>query len=203
MTADLPPDAANVLTTWFGHEALDAPVDAARQKRWFVSDPAFDRELAERFGPLIEAAADGRLAAWEASARGALALVLLLDQFTRNVFRDQARAFEADPVARGVADRAIARGFDRTLPFFPRSFVYLPFEHAEALALQDRAVDLFRQLAADAPPALAESAAGLVGYAERHRAVIARFGRFPHRNVVLGRASTAEESAFLEGGRGF
>ena len=203
MSTALPPDAASVLTTWFGHEALDAPVDAAHQQRWFTTDPAFDRELAERFGALIDAASASELSAWEESARGALALVLLLDQFTRNVHRDQARAFVADPVARGVAERAIARGFDRALPFFPRSFVYLPFEHGETLALQDRAVALFAALAADAPSALAESAAGLCRYAEKHRAVIARFGRFPHRNAVLGRVSTAEETEFLQGGRGF
>lgn len=203
MSEALPPDAAKVLTVWFGHEALDAPVDADHQKRWFATDPAFDRELAERFGALIDDASANRLVAWEETARGALALVLLLDQFTRNVHRDQAKAFVADPIARGVADRAIARGFDRALPFYPRSFMYLPFEHGETLALQERAVALFHGLAHDAPPALAGAAAGLSGYAEKHRAVIARFGRFPHRNAVLGRESTAEEQDFLQGGRGF
>ena len=203
MTTALPTDAASALTTWFGHEAIDAPVDVAHRKRWFASDPAFDRELAGRFGALIDAASAGELTAWEESARGALALVLLLDQFTRNVHRDQARAFVADPVARSVAERAIARGFDRALPFFPRSFMYLPFEHGETLALQDRAVALFQGLATDAPAALAEAAAGLCHYAEQHRAVIARFGRFPHRNAVLGRESTPEETEFLKGGRGF
>jgi uncharacterized protein (DUF924 family) len=203
MTDALPPDAASVLTTWFGHEALDAPIDPALRKRWFAPDPAFDRELAERYGALIDEASANKLAAWEETPRGALALVLLLDQFTRNVFRDQARAFAADPIARGVADRAIARGFDRALPFSPRSFMYLPFEHGETLALQERSVALFHGLAQDAPPALAAFTAELSGYAEKHRAVVARFGRFPHRNAALGRESTPEEQEFLKGGRGF
>ena len=203
MTTELHPDASAVLSTWFGSDAIVEPIEPAMQRRWFVADPAFDEEIRARFGALIDEASGEGLRAWEESARGALALVLLLDQFTRNVHRESARAFVADPVARGVAERAIARGFDRAVPFAARAFFYLPFEHGETLALQDRSVALFDALAASASPEQAKGARELCSYAEKHRAVIARFGRFPHRNVVLGRASTAEESAFLEGGRGF
>lgn len=203
MTDALHPDASNVLTLWFGSDTLDEPIAPALQKRWFVPDAGFDKEITERFGALIDEAAAGRLSAWEGTARGALALVLLLDQFTRNVHRESARAFEADPVARAVAGRAIASGFDRAVPFDARTFFYLPFEHAEDLALQDRSVALFDALASEATPDRAESAAMLRSYADKHRAVIARFGRFPHRNKVLGRANTEEETEFLKSGRGF
>lgn len=203
MSHAIDPDAAAVLATWFGSATLDEPVPPALQRRWFASDPAFDRELAARFGELILAASANRLFAWEETPREALALVILLDQFTRNVYRDSARAFVADPIARGIVDRALARGHDRALPWMTRSFFYLPFEHAEELAVQDRAVALFHALAADAPPELAGNAADLSKYAESHRAVIARFGRFPHRNAVLGRESTPDEVEFLRSGRGF
>lgn len=203
MTTELHPDASAVLTTWFGSDAIVEPIDPAIQRRWFVPDPAFDEEIRARFGALIEEASGEGLRAWEESARGALALVLLLDQFTRNVHRESGRAFVADPVARGVAERAVARGFDRAVPFAARAFFYLPFEHGETLALQDRSVALFDALAAAASPEQAKGAQELCTYAEKHRAVIARFGRFPHRNKVLGRESTAEEEEFLKAGRGF
>jgi uncharacterized protein (DUF924 family) len=203
MSTEIDPEASAVLSTWFGSDTLDGPIDPEIRKRWFAVDPAFDRELRERFGALVEAASAGRLQAWEESARGALALVLLLDQFTRNVYRDSARAFAADPIARGVAERAIARGFDRAVSFSARAFFYLPFEHAEELALQDRSVALFHTLAAEAPASMAKAAEEMSSYAEKHRAVIARFGRFPHRNEVLGRESSPEEREFLKAGRGF
>jgi uncharacterized protein (DUF924 family) len=203
MTDALHPDASAALITWFDSDTLDAPIDPSTARRWFTVDPIFDGELRARFGPAIEAAARGHLAAWEESPRGALALLLLLDQFTRNVYRESPQAFVADPVAQGVADRAVARGFDQAVPFSARAFFYLPFEHAEDLALQDRALALFQALAAKALPEESREAEVLCTYAEKHRAVIARFGRFPHRNKVLGRESTAEEVAFLAEGRGF
>ncbi len=203
MTDALPADAAAILTTWFGSATVETPVDPALQKRWFVADAAFDREIAERFGRLVEDAAAGRLAAWEEQPRGALALLLLLDQFTRNIHRESGRAFDADPTARAVADRAIARGSDGAVPWVARGFFYLPFEHSESIADQDRSVALFQALAAGAPTGLEKDATMLAQYAEKHRAVVARFGRFPHRNKVLGRESTAEEAEFLKSGRGF
>lgn len=183
-------------------ELLEFWRDAGMGK-WFRGGDDFDAECRARWLDAHFAAARRAFDDWMDAADSALALVLLLDQFTRNVYRGSAQAFAADPIARSVAERAIARGFDRALSFSPRGFFYLPFEHAEELALQDRSVALFQALAAEAPPSLTKSAEELLSYAEKHRAVIARFGRFPHRNEVLGRESSAEEREFLKAGRGF
>jgi uncharacterized protein (DUF924 family) len=157
--------------------------------KWFEKDPALDKEIRRRFLPLHEAAAAGKLAAWEQSAQGALALLILLDQFSRNMFRNEARAFAADPQARAVASRALLNGFDAAFPDM-RGFFYLPFLHSEDLADQERAIALYKG---------AGDADGLK-WAELHADIIRRFGRFPHRNAALGRATTAEEQAFLDGG---
>jgi uncharacterized protein (DUF924 family) len=177
MTADITP--AEIVAFWRD----------AGPKKWFKKDAAFDAEIARRFMPAYEAAAAGVLSEWEATAEGALALLLLLDQFPRNMFRNSARAFAADPLARAVADRAIGRGFDMTFPA-ERGFFYLPFEHSELLADQDRCVALCR----------ATGNADTLKWAELHADIIRRFGRFPHRNSVLGRATTADEQEFLDGG---
>ncbi len=158
--------------------------------KWFKKNDAFDQDIRERFLETYEAAAAGTLGAWEATPDGGLALVIVLDQFPRNMFRGAARAFAADPLARAVADRALARGFDRAMAQADRQFFYLPFEHSEMLADQERCCDLFR----------ATGDAELVKWAELHADIIRRFGRFPHRNAALGRATTAEEQAFLDGG---
>jgi uncharacterized protein (DUF924 family) len=161
--------------------------------RWFARDDAFDAEIAQRFGPLHAEAAAGRLSAWEETAEGALALVILLDQFSRNIFRDDPRTWAADPLAHAVADRAIARGLDHAVAPELRRFFYLPHMHSEDPADQERSVLLNRSLG---DPDLAK-------WAEHHRDIIARFGRFPHRNAILGRESTPEEQRFLdEGGFG-
>ena len=163
---------------------------AAGYAAWFTKDEAFDRRCRDGFLGVYEDAAAGRLAAWEETPVGALALVLLLDQFPRNMFRGTPRAFATDPLAREVADRAIARGFDESVAPDLRIFFYLPFEHSEDLADQERSVALHEQ-------------AGLteqMSYAIDHRDIIARFGRFPHRNRILGRETTADEQAFLDGG---
>ena len=176
----------SVLAFWFGD--TDAP-----RREWFVKDPAFDAAIELRFGPLVARAQAGGLAHWQAPPASALALILLLDQFSRNIHRDDARAFAGDAQAFATARALVDAGAERVLPPVRRAFVYLPFEHAEDLACQDEALRLFAALAAEAP-ALAD----MLDYAHRHRDVIARFGRFPHRNAVLGRPSSAEELAFLE-----
>jgi uncharacterized protein (DUF924 family) len=158
--------------------------------KWFKKDTAFDDAIRRRFLETYEAAAAGQLKDWEATREGALALVVVLDQFPRNMFRGSARSFAADHVARGVADRALKLGFDLATPVEERSFFYLPFEHSEAPADQERCCALFR----------ATGDADLLKWAELHADIIRRFGRFPHRNAVLGRATTAEEQAFLDGG---
>jgi uncharacterized protein (DUF924 family) len=161
----------------------------AGPQKWFHKDAGFDRDIAARFLTIHEAAAAGRLSAWETTAEGAFALLLLLDQFPRNMFRGSARAFATDPLARAVADRAIAHGFDAAAPSAERNFFYLPFMHSETLADQERSLALARQ--ADG---------GNEKYAQIHADIIRRFGRFPHRNALLGRATTPEEQAFLDVG---
>jgi uncharacterized protein (DUF924 family) len=163
---------------------------AAGEKRWFNQDDGFDAALRERFLPLHEAAAAGQLAAWSATADGALALVLLLDQFPRNAFRGTPRMYATDEQARVAADAAIRAGHDHAVEAPLRQFFYLPFMHSEQLADLDRCV------------ALNEAAGGeSLRFARHHRDIVQRFGRFPHRNAVLGRANTPEEERFLaEGG---
>jgi uncharacterized protein (DUF924 family) len=162
---------------------------AAGPDKWFEKDDAFDDQIRTRFLATCEAAAAGALA-WDDTPDGALALLIVLDQFPRNIFRGSARAFAADPLARAVAARAIVRGFDREVPVAERGFFYLPFEHSEALADQERCVALNR----------ATGDADALKWAELHADIVRRFGRFPHRNAVLGRATTPDEQAFLDGG---
>ena len=172
-------------------------------RRWYRVDADVDAEITQRFGQAVEQARSGDLLHWGEEAWGALALVILLDQFGRNIYRDSDLAFVGDPLARAVAVRALDRGFDRELSVPGRAFLYHPFEHSEHLADQARSVALFERLAEEAEPAWRDFAASFVGYATAHRRVIERFGRFPHRNAALGRESTAEEREYLEAGGGF
>lgn len=166
----------------------------AGPKRWFTADPAFDGVIADRFGQAHLLASQGALAGWEDGAQGVLGLLILTDQFARNLYRGSAHAFATDELARGVADRGIARGFDQASALPLRQFFYLPFSHHEDPQSQARAVALYCQLEADGggPEGLR--------YAQLHAGLIARFGRFPHRNAVMGRTSTAEETAYLARG---
>jgi uncharacterized protein (DUF924 family) len=184
-------EARAVLDFWFG--APDSEGFGSDRKAWFAKDDAFDTSIRTRFGALIERALRGELETWAALPSSALAQILLLDQFTRNAFRGTARAFAGDARALAAASRMVGSRQDETLAPFMRAFVYLPFEHAEGLAMQDEAVRLFGRLASEAP-----EQANSLDYAHRHRAIIERFGRFPHRNEQLGRQSTAEELAFLQ-----
>ena len=183
------PSAAEVLLFWFGPPGERGK----RQKRWFVKSAPFDREIRERFLPLYEAAAAGKLAHLRATAADSLALIVLLDQFPRNMFRGTPRAFATDPLALESARHAVAQGFDRSMLPVERMFVYLPFEHSEALADQLKSCELTKPL--DAYPETDD----VYRYAVAHRDIIRRFGRFPHRNAILGRASTPEELDFLKG----
>lgn len=167
-------------------------------RRWFESDPAFDEAVRRRFGADLERVDE--LSVLEAEPRGALALVLLTDQFPRNIHRGTPRAFAFDEHARSVTRRAIEAGHEPVLRPIERVFLYMPLEHAEDLELQNESVQRFRALADAVPAQLRETFASFAGYAENHREVIARFGRFPHRNAVLGRESSAAERAYLEGG---
>ncbi len=181
-----------MLDFWFPPESHpDAAHPGGRSLRmWFAPDPALDEAIRTRFLDTYERAAVGGLDEWAGTARGALALVVVLDQFPRNMFRGQARAFAADDRALAVAAEAVARGHDQALPAVWRAFLYLPFEHAESREMQARSVALFRAL----------GDAETLRYAELHRDIVERFGRFPHRNAILGRDSTPDEAAWLAAG---
>jgi len=182
--------AQAVLDFWF--LAPDNPGHGQSRAEWFRKDDAFDAQIRERFGALIDTAIDGGLRDWAATPRGALAQILLLDQFTRNVYRGTPRAFAGDAQALELAIALTQDGQDQQLEPTLRAFVYMPFEHAEDLAMQARAVELFQLLTQSR-----EGFESMLDYAQRHQEVIARFGRFPHRNAILGRDSTPEEAAFL------
>ena len=182
--------AQAVLDFWF--LPPDNPGYGQSRAEWLRKDEAFDARIAERFGALIDDALAGSLRAWEATPHGALARLIVLDQLTRNVHRGTPRAFAGDAQALALAQSLTDQGLDQQLPPMLRAFAYLPFEHAEDLAMQARAVELF-QLLSQAQPGF-ES---MLDYAQRHQEVIARFGRFPHRNAILGRPSTPQEVAFL------
>ena len=164
---------------------------------WFEKDKAFDEQIRSRFGALVHAAQLGELDGWQDSPESTLALLLLLDQFSRNVYRGLAKAYLGDERARQIADRAIARGFDELVDFQQRCFFYLPFEHGESLADQQRAIMLFSRALERAGPADRDRAIEEFDFAHRHRVIIERFGRFPHRNDALGRPSTEAEIDFL------
>jgi uncharacterized protein (DUF924 family) len=197
MTA-LPP-SEDVLDFWFG--ALDANgcADAAHVERWWSKDPALDLEIRARFAPVQAAALSGGLASWRDTARGTLAYIVVLDQFSRNMFRGTAAMFGGDGLALDAALSGIERGMDRTLRLDERSTFYMPLMHSEELAQQERCVQLYRAFAAEVSGSAHANLQSRVGYAERHRDIVRRFGRFPHRNALLGRTSTPAESEFLKG----
>jgi uncharacterized protein (DUF924 family) len=182
----------DVLRFWFG-TASHADTDGSFPSRveWFRKDAAFDATIRARFADVIDIALAGGLGDWCTTARGALARVVVLDQFTRNVFRDTPAAFAGDARALATADDALARGHDRELAPVERWFLYMPYVHSEEAARQSQSVALFRALADET------GLADPLVWAERHAGVVRRFGRFPHRNAILGRASTPEEFAFL------
>ena len=189
LSTRLPAAAEELLAFWFAPRA---------QKLWFERNDAFDEEIRSRFAGLVAEGAGGALAGWEEAPNSALALVILLDQFPRNMHRGRAEAFACDPLARGVAGRAIDRGFDLRLPRDRRFFFYLPFEHSENQAEQDRSVALFHAWVEAAPETEKPGALEHFDYIVRHQEIIRRFGRFPHRNAALGRETTPEEAAFLK-----
>ena len=181
----------DILQFWFSERA---------RPLWFEKNAEFDADIRARFAPLVHEAQMGAFQEWCASPDGALAVLLLLDQFARNIHRGEAKAFLGDARAREVAAAAIERGFDKRYPFPDRNFFYLPFEHCETLANQDRYIALLEGCVRE----FGEVAAEYLDYGHRHRTIIARFGRFPHRNATLGRASTPQETLYLaQPGAGF
>jgi uncharacterized protein (DUF924 family) len=186
-----------VLEFWFGQLSADGRADAAHAQRWWKKDPAFDAEIRERFGALFAAVVGDQREAWLESARGTLAYVIAIDQFSRNMFRDTPRMFEHDARALRAAIAGIDRGFDRQLAFDERGFLYMPLMHSEQLAVQERCMALFAAFRDELEGEARARVTGSLDYAKRHRDIVQRFGRFPHRNQVLGRTSTAEEVEFL------
>jgi uncharacterized protein (DUF924 family) len=180
--------AEEVLDFWFGREG--EPGYGEFREEWFGKDPEFDQLVRDRFQVLREAAAKGRLDGWKEEARSCLALVILLDQFPRNMFRGDPNSYATDRKAQEIAEYAVDRALDRELPAFQRMFLYMPFMHSENLEHQRRSVELFGILAG-------EDEGDSTYYAVRHMEIIERFGRFPHRNEVLGRRTTVEEAEFL------
>ena len=178
--------SSDVLEFWFGE------MPHRGRAVWFTKDAGFDATIRTRFGEAVAAALDGAFADWPATAYGALARVILLDQFTRNIFRDTPRAFAGDKLALSVATAAVDAQQDRALDRYERQFLYLPFEHSESVTAQDRATELFGTLARETGDD------SLLPWVQRHADIVRRFGRFPHRNDALGRASTPEETAFLK-----
>ena len=187
-----------VLAYWFGVET-DAALVADKQKAlWWHGTPELDDELRRRFGVLVERAATGELDASRSTPRGLLGLILLADQLPRNIYRGTARAFAYDALARAHCRHGLAQEFDQRLRPIERVFHYLPLEHSESLQDQQDACALFSNLVAVADTGQRELFSGYLRFAERHRDIIARFGRFPHRNGILGRVSTAQELVFLQ-----
>jgi uncharacterized protein (DUF924 family) len=186
----------DVLAFWFG--STDGNVDESQRQKWFRRDEEFDAQIRQRFGEDLERAIRGEFGHWAESARGRLALIVMLDQFSRNLFRGSPRAWSQDLLAQQLALDGIELGHDLELHPVERVFVYLPLEHAEDLHLQEMSVEKFEQLADSADDGDDDYFAGVLDYAVRHHEIIERFGRFPHRNEVLSRPSTAEELEFLE-----
>lgn len=187
-----------LLDWWFGSTETPAEVVAEKGRLWFGKRDSQDLEARERFGAQVEQALAGELAEWAQCPEGWLAVVLLLDQLPRMIFRETPKAFSGDLRAQALVAQGIAADFDRQLPVMRRAFIYLVFEHCENLAAQNEGVSRFAALQAEQPLVDQPVFADHLDYAERHQKIIARFGRFPHRNEVLGRESTAEELAFLK-----
>ncbi len=194
----------DVLRFWFGAADDEGETIAQGLPRWFEGGEALDREIGDRFGTWVEAARRGELSYWAGEACGRLALLILIDQFGRHLHRGDGAAFAADALAQALCLEGLRLGHDRQLSRPQRVFFYLSLEHAENRSLQECSVALFAALRDEAPEALRAPYESFFDYAVRHREVIARYGRFPHRNAVLGRANTPDEEAYLaQSGAGF
>ncbi len=191
-------DIDSILEFWFGHGRTATEVAEEKTALWWSKNDRTDREITRRFAATTEAATTGKLDHWGESPRGLLALIICTDQFPRNMHRDSPKAFSRDSLALGFAKQCVDSGAARQLRPIERVFAYLPFEHSEALAEQQRSIALYQTLANNAAADEAELFDGYLQFARRHYDIIERFGRFPHRNQILGRSSTGEEQTFLE-----
>lgn len=197
-TPDAPtPSPQDVIDLWFGPLDAQGLADQEHVARWWKADPAFDELLRARFGALHAELAAGGHSDWLETPTGRLATVIVLDQLSRNLSRGTPAMYDNDERALAIALALIESGEDRTFPTHQRAFLYLPLMHAEDLALQERCVALFAALAAELDGPARQAIEGNLGFAERHRVIVARFGRFPHRNAILGRDTTEAEAVFL------
>ena len=187
-----------ILDYWFGAPGTASDIAERQSKLWFGKLPEKDRDVSERFTPTFNAAITGLLDDWATSPRGRLALVIVLDQFPHHIHRDTPDAFAQDAKALALSLAALAAGEDQSLALIERVFLYLPLEHAESIAMQDLSVAQYQQLVDVAGESERALFANFLDYAHKHREVVLRFGRFPHRNDILGRTSSAEEIAFLK-----
>lgn len=190
-------DPEEILRFWFGQLDDQGCASADQRKLWWTKSDAFDRKIRSRFLDDYESIVAGQREGWTQAPRSALAYIIVLDQFSRNMFRNAPKMFAADPLAREACCRGLDTGFDAELAFDERVFFYLPLEHSEAIADHDRCGELFTALLEAAPESLTSDAEYYLDFARRHRAIIERFGRYPHRNEILGRRSTPEEVEFL------
>ena len=187
-----------ILRFWFGTAVNDLEVAEQCARLWWKKDPQVDNEIRKRFAAILEAAVNGERNEWLRDARGRLALIIVADQFSRNMYRDTPRAFAADKFSLSWCKDGLEEGADRALRPIERVFVYMPLEHSESIEDQNRSVALFRELAENVSAEQRKLFDGYVDFAVRHREIVQRFGRFPHRNAILGRESTAEEAEFLQ-----
>ena len=188
-----------ILAFWFKEQELTAPQIDRRMDIWFGEDPVFDAEVKEKFLGDVELASDGKLNHWAADPRGRLALILLIDQFRRNIFRSSAEAFSKDRLALKLCVEGAMEKKDRVLTPIQKVFFYMPLQHAESAKVQAKAVELYNRLAESVSPTFQETFLVCATFAELHKDVIDRFGRFPHRNKLLGRENTPEEDEYLAG----
>lgn len=203
LSAALADDQRAVLDFWLGDGLLRGWPRKKMNDRWFGADVALDKEIGQRFGGLVDEARMGELNGWQAAPLPHLSLVILLDQFTRNIFRGRAAAYSGDNRAQELVRDALRDRLDQALPWVGRVFLYMPLMHAENLALQHQCVRCFEQLLAEAPAALHETLQGNLRFAKSHLDIIERFGRFPYRNAVLERSSSAAERNFFKSGPRF
>ena len=186
-----------ILSFWFKEQELSAPQIDRRMDAWFGEDPVFDREIEEEFSSDVERACEGKLDHWAAEAHGRLALIILIDQFRRNIYRNTAEAFSKDKLALKLCVEGAMEKKDKSLTPIQRVFFYMPLQHAESVKVQAKAVELYNRLAESVSPTYQETFLTVAQFAELHKDIIDQFGRFPHRNKLLGRENTSEEDAYL------
>lgn len=194
------PDIKRVLDFWFSSGSMDQPTIDSRMERWFNSDTAFDAIVRHEFGPLVDRAGKGELDGWIATPEGRLALIIVLDQFRRHIYRGTPRAFSRDPQALKLCVEGAMKGDYKRLPAIQQAFYFMPLQHAESLKIQERSVKIYEGLVSGVSETLKATLATFAQFAELHHDIIESFGRFPHRNRVLGRPNTEAEAEYLAAG---